>query len=412
MGAVDDPSEGGLWYYTAPKIADRHAAGVRGQGITVAIIDGPVYAESPDLVGANFSVHEESFCDIERDGGFGLERMVRQDSVEAEHATALASLIVGTGAGVNGQPGIFGVAPDASVRLYVHAIQEFCGGAYADDSFADAIDQAVADGADIISMSFGSNAWDEESIGAITRAQRAGVILVAAAGHLETTDAMAWPAAFNGVVVVEAAGVDRLSPRAVSDPLLTVVAPGVDIRVLAADSGWQEYYTTTGSSLATAWTAGVLALAWSAHPDATANQMIQALLRTSGQSEGEIVRVDDNVGYGQVRVFTLVETDPTRFPDENPLLRDGERVQPTTEEILGIGPSASPEVTDPADDQTEATPTPTAAPVGDAESGVSATVLIVSIAVAAVVLAGIITAVLLTRRRTTAAGPESSVPSV
>ena len=247
VGAVDDPSEGGLWYYTLPRFEEIHETGVRGQGITVAIIDGPVYAESPDLVGANFSVHEESFCDIERDGGFGLERMVRQDSVEAEHATALASLIVGTGAGVNGQPGIFGVAPDASVRLYVHAIQEFCGGAYADDSFADAIDQAVADGADIISMSFGSSAWDEESIGAITRAQRAGVILVAAAGHLETTDAMAWPAAFNGVVVVEAAGVDlKLSPSAVSDPLLTVVAPGVDIRVLSANRGWQEYYTTTG----------------------------------------------------------------------------------------------------------------------------------------------------------------------
>ena len=149
----------------------------------------------------------------------------------------------------------------------------------------------------------------------------------------------------------------------------------------------------------------MLALAWSAHPDATANQMIQALLRTTVQSEGEIARVDDTVGYGQVNALGLADTDPTRFPDENPLLRDGERVQPTTEEIFGIGPSASPEVTDPADDQTEATPTPTAAPVGDAESGVSATVLIVSIAVAAVVLAGIITAVLLTRRRTTDAGP-------
>lgn len=403
VGAVDDPTEGGLWYYTVPGIGEIHASGVRGAGITVGVIDGPRYPDAPDLVGANVIVHEPSFCDADRDG-VAEPAMDRSD--DAEHGTSMTSLIAGTGAGINGEPGVRGVAPDATVRHYVRSVvNNYVCKLDGQDGAVLAIDQAIADGVDIISMSWGRNGLSAELADALARAQRAGIILVAASGDLDRRLGFDWPAAANGVVSVEAAGVDRhLRPDAIAHPLLTVVAPGVSIRGLAHDADWQQYGLATGSSPATAWTAGVLALAWSAHPDATANQMIQALLRTTSQSEGELTRRDDHWGYGNVNARKLVAIDPTTLPDENPLLRDDPDARPSIEQILGTSSSVEPQVEATEEPVVGSTPAPTVTTpaVEGSESG-SETVVIV-VAVVVVLLAAGVTAVLVNRRRSTPAG--------
>ncbi|WP_149203955.1 S8 family peptidase [Actinotalea subterranea] len=397
LAAVVDPSAEGLWYYTAPGLEGIHRS-VTGEGITVAVIDGPVNVQAPSLVGTDLVTQPRSGCD-EEDGSKGAGGGVSTD-VRAEHATGMISLIIGNGAGADGQPGVLGVAPGARVLHFSRYDEDGCYGP--NDSFtgfADAVDDAIAAGADII-----SNSWSREyGVGtdieneALARAQREGVIVVAASPH-DGSDALQWPASANGVIAVESADASlQRSDNAVASPQLGVVAPGEGIRSLRwSDGAWNTYDLTNGSSNATAWTAGALALAWSAHPDATANQIIQSLLRTTSGHNGELLR-DDTWGYGVVNVDAMVTTDPTTYPDTNPLLLQGEGLQPSYEDVLGGGQTATP-----APDQTQ---TPTAAPKperGDKRTdtdGLSPLLLVGGGALALALVAGVVVAVVRSRQR-------------
>ena len=396
---ADDPTQGGLWYYTVPGIDQIHASGITGEGITIAVIDGPINPDVPDLAGVtNLVVREDSFCDADGDGNPEPGTGTGED---AEHATRMVSLIAGTGTGANGQPGTRGVAPGADVYHYDKDAGGNACGLDGRDSIGLAIDQAVSDGADILSLSFSRSGLEPDALSALARAERAGVVVVAASNNRGGTE-LGWPASANGVVAVESADVDqRLNPEAVTNPLLTVVAPGEKIHVVSADAAWADYSLSSGSSSATAWTAGVLALAWSAHPEATGNQMIQALVRTTAQAPGgEPVRIDDSWGYGTVSARNLMAIDPTTLPDTNPLLRDTPDAEPAYADIVGTGPTDPPATDEPTTEpDTDATAPPVADDAETPDDGIDPLLLVAGIAL--VVLAGIgaIVAVVLARRR-------------
>ena len=398
--ATDDPTQGGLWYYNAPGLAQVHASGVTGAGITVAVLEGPINPGVPDLVGANL-ITTESLCDR---NGDGVPEPATATTEDAEHATEMAALIVGTGAGVDGQPGVLGVAPGATVRHY--AVKDADSAACHLDgrwSTTAAIDQAVADGAQVISISQALTGITQEEFDALARAERAGVVVVAASNNRGGTD-LGELASANGVIAVESADVNQqLGPDAVTNPLLTVVAPGEGILGVGwADGAWNQYWLNDGSSCATAWTSGVLALAWSAHPQATGNQMIQALVRTTGQATGqatgEPTRVDDHWGYGTVSVSNLLAVDPTTFPDVNPLLRDTPDAFPAYADIVSSTPDPG-QTTAPA--QTTK-PTTTPGNGGDTPAATTSPLLLIAggLLVLLIIIA-IVIAILLARRRPT-----------
>jgi subtilisin family serine protease len=167
--------------------------------------------------------------------------------------------------------------------------------------------------------------------------------------------------------------------------------------------------TASGTSLSTPFTAGALALAWSQHPDATANQMIQALFRTTGGTTHGLQR-DDEAGYGLVNPERMLTVDPTTFPDDNPMLFDEQDRSPVVADVLAATSTPTPEAT------------PTRAPLADTgssavdtgssadDAGDSAGTpvgLIAGIAGAAAV-ALILTVVLIGRRRTEPANSNDS----
>jgi subtilisin family serine protease len=215
------------------------------------------------------------------------------------------------------------------------------------------------------------------------------VIVVVASNNRGGTE-LGWPASANGVVAVESADANgQLNDTAVTSPLLSVVGPGEKIRALSWAAGrWDSYVLQSGSSAATAWTSGVLALIWSAHPTASANQIIQTLLRSTGTGKGQLVR-NDSWGYGFVSVNTMLAADPTTYPDVNPLLRKDADAQPAYAAVVG-----------------PATP---AAPSPGAKSGTAGGLPVLLIVgaglVALVVLAAIVLAVVLTRRNRTRTPP-------
>jgi len=402
-----DPDDG-LWYFTATGMDERHER-TTGKGIQVAVIDTAINPDVPELADADLHVREPSYCAAET---MGPLLPATSDDPVAAHGTSMVSLIVGNGEGIDGERGVLGVAPDAEVHFYSNMALPADADVRcpAPDTnaaawqFGQAIDQAVLDGADIISISLTTSSGVDAP--AIARALHAGVIVVGAQpSDLDGS----YPAAFNGVVAVDSIGPDgKLWDGAAGGQ---VVAPGEQIRQFT--EAFDGYRVTNGSSSATAYTSAALALVWSAYPDATSNQILQTLVRNTDGEDHELYWAE-GYGYGVVNVRHMLEHDPTTYPDENPLLVDDPDATPSLSEVADPTPLASSEPSAPATSSPSAAPSvaPTTAtekpPAGDDDAGsASRAPLLVG---AAALLAALVAVVGLAVRRSRAHQDTSTGP--
>ncbi|GMA36205.1 S8 family peptidase [Demequina litorisediminis] len=282
--AVADIADEGLWYYDLANIGAIHDSGITGEGVTIAVIDSPINLEVPTLAGADIQP-QTSPCLL--DDGEPRIASTSTDYDVAQHGTQIVSLLVGTGEGYDGQQGVKGIAPDATVLTYPFDfdnppddIADECPGSEArnpDDTNGHegaaslSIEAAIDAGADIISMSMGISS----SLGlnnAVARAVREGVILVAAVPNSDfgVQFGGASPSDMNGVVSVTLGDRDGTAPH--HDEFLDVVAPGVDILHQGIDGDWEQHGLADGTSEATPFVSATLALAMQAFPSATPNQ--------------------------------------------------------------------------------------------------------------------------------------------
>jgi hypothetical protein len=372
----------GLWYYNDTGLADIHQT-VTGSGVQIALIDSVVNPAAADLVGTALSTHEPSYC-AEQEGGPALP--ATSATPDARHTTSMVSLMIGTGAGTNGEPGVLGVAPGASVRVYAKQIDEGSCPAPAEAPTGThaTIPDAVAEGADIVVVTGTMSVLPEDVVDAV----RAGVIVVASAGN-DGGSITGLPAAYNGVVAtgtVDASG--ALYGGSPSGARLGVVAPGVDTRSM--DPTYSYYGTTSGSSNSAAFTAGALALAVSAFPEATSNQILQALIRSTDGSLHDPSHSDTR-GYGAVDIRQLLATEPTTYPDVNPFVTDQPGDEPPAEAFGLVD-------TEPTQEPSEPSSIPTEGPAEVEPEGFPV-LAIAGVAALVVVLIGTATAIVLTGRR-------------
>ena len=75
--------------------------------------------------------------------------------------------------------------------------------------------------------------------------------------------------------------------------------------------------------------AGFLALAKQKWPNATNNQLLQLLTKTALNNEGQWNKY---TGYGVADLGAMMNTDPSQYPDENPLMDPTQHKGPTTDE--------------------------------------------------------------------------------
>ena len=118
--------------------------------------------------------------------------------------------------------------------------------------------------------------------------------------------------------------------------------------VTIRDTSSGETTTTEGTSNATALTSGMLALARQKWPDATTNQILQSLVH-SGLNPDHTW--NDKTGYGAAALGSLVNDDPSQYPDENPILNKPGGSEPTADEVADyadglIDPATEREVPD------------------------------------------------------------------
>ena len=299
-------------YFSYYHLDSARQKGYTGKGVTIALIDGPVDTSAPELAGAN--IVDKSRCTIE-DSPKGIR-----------HATTMATLLVSP---------YTGVAPDATLYSYQfsNADSVSSGTCVSDglltDTMGALINQAIDDGAQIISISQGTPEGDSEFQWALTRAISKGVIVVASAGNTARDNSYAQLIRWSGVVGVSAINSDGTfaSYSSWGNGLVTA-AFGGPVNTVDANTGAPT--TTSGTSNATALVSGMLALARQKWPDATTNQILQSLVHTSLNPNHEWTQY---TGYGAIDGGALVKTDPSQYPDENPIIQKPGGSEPTADEV-------------------------------------------------------------------------------
>ena len=286
--------------------------GYTGKGITIALIDGPVDTSAPELAGANIT--DKSRCTIEDSPG------------NARHGTDMATILVSP---------YTGVAPEATLYSYQVSNDDSVseGTCKVDgkklDDFGTLINQAVEDGAQIISISQGTGHLGDDVKWAITNAIARGVIIVASAGNTGEDENNSHLGSWSGVVGVSAINTDGTF-ASYSSWGNGVVTAAVGGPFNTRDEVTNQPITTRGTSVSAALVAGMLALARQKWPDATPNQILQSLVHSGLNPNHEW---NQYTGYGAIDGGGLVIDDPSQYPDENPILNKPGGSEPTADEV-------------------------------------------------------------------------------
>ena len=286
--------------------------GYTGKGVTIAAIGGPVDTSNPALKGANIT--DKSRCTI-------------QDSPEGvRHGTDMAIILVSP---------ISGVAPDATLYTYQSSTSTTTSNGSCDsngdrlNTIAALINQAVEDGAQIISISQSVSESSNELKWAVTNAITKGVIIVNSAGNGATDDNITQLGRYSGVVGVSAINSDGTfaSYSSWGDGVVTAAFGGP---YTTYDVNTGEPVTVHGTSISAPLVAGMLALARQKWPDATTNQILQLLVHTGLNPNHDWNKY---TGYGAIDGGALVNTDPSQYPDENPIIQKNGGSEPTAQEV-------------------------------------------------------------------------------
>ena len=232
-----------------------------GRGIRVALIDSYADGDHEDLRGRVRKI--EVFSE-------------KQKNLNKEHGTAVASII---GANANNALGIVGVAPEASMDVFVSCWEESGNRQAVCTSFtlAKALDALLDDPPHVLNLSLTGPA-DPLIRRLLIKASDAGVVLVAAS-TTAPDESNHFPASIDEVIGVESC-MPAMGAMTASDVSDELYAPGQQILVAIPDNA---YDFRSGSSLAAAHVSGVVALLLSVSPELPFAR-VQEMLHESQQA--------------------------------------------------------------------------------------------------------------------------------
>lgn len=329
------------WEIGAMSVDQAHSVS-QGAGVKVAILDSGIVTDHPDLNGQATEGRDMFGEDAKGEPWYG------------KHGTSMAGSVLA-------------VAPEAEIVGYRvtrdyedpdfsedggYGFSEELGDGEELNPLAAGIHEAVAEGAQVISMSLGDGelwmvGYDETVAHAVEQANAAGVTLVTSAGNeggddIEEENGVSYPAAYPGVISVAAS--TTTGARAEFSQVhntTDVAAPGVAIESALSTGGREE---VQGTSSAGALTAGAAALIVAQNPDLSPNQVGDALRSTASQSDAP----DPFLGHGVINANAALSAAAQLSPEEpgtTPLPHEGaahfgpgdDGTRPTTNVDLDTG---------------------------------------------------------------------------
>lgn len=274
--------------------------------VMVAVIDTGFQLDHPDI--DMNSGWDATHCSI------GARLYEYNKESYTYHGTGTAGII---GAKANNNTGIVGIAPNVTIfPISVHMDKTAYRSSH--DAMVDAIDYAVARGADVISNSWSLDApsrYIKEAVEDALEYGRngKGSVVVFASGN-DTSTISRYPHA-DIPDIISVGNTNNIGLRRVSSnygPDLDIVAPGTSIRTLKPGG---SYYNATGTSFSCPHVSAVAALILSANPNLTQSEVGNILDRTATKINTYDFIVEtskpnglwnDEVGYGLVNCYDAV----------------------------------------------------------------------------------------------------------
>ncbi|MFL2958404.1 MAG: S8 family peptidase [Candidatus Thalassarchaeaceae archaeon] len=294
-----------------------------GTGVILCIVDSGIDIDHPGFEG------------FEIDGWKDFVNEYSEPYDDEGHGTAMAGIIISNN-------GLMGNARGVSL-LVAKAISE--DGTGTDQMISESVDWCVDNGADIISLSlggaqgFGSGIFTTDALEqSVDQALDQGVYIVAAAGNDGENDDgdVESPGSVEDVICV--GGITRngqiwkgssvgdndgrfwpnpILPRNNPDMKPEVVGPGQEVPILMAGGVSNENWWgwSSGTSAATAWVSGSLALLLENNPELQREnsqerdsiiEVKELIMDNSNMKDGQNGH-DDYYGYGIFRVDMLIE---------------------------------------------------------------------------------------------------------
>jgi len=268
------------------------------------------------------------------------------------HGTNVAGVIGAVG---NNGVGVAGINWNASLM----DLKVFDSSGFADiGDIISALGYAVKHGARVLNNSWSGASPSQDLLTAMTNARNAGQIFVAAAGNggFNNDANPDFPTYYdqqlNNIVAVAAVDRNGKLPSFSDYGAKTVAlgAPGVDVVSTARNGGTSSY---TGTSQATAFVSGVMALVWGEHPSWTYQQVINRVLKSvtplaslkgKTQTGGMVNAAAAAAVVVTPRVASAVFSGPAGGSLNRILLTFNEPVDPTTvtaSDIHLTGPSGA-----------------------------------------------------------------------
>lgn len=257
MASYDDTYANLQYGLDVLDITAAHRASL-GSGIRIAIVDSHADTNHEDLKGR-----------ISRVEVFSNQSKL----VDTEHGTAVASVI---GARSNNALGIVGIAPEASLEIYVACWSGGEAGPAICDSFSlsKALDTLLDDPPHVLNISL-NGPHDPLLERLLLKTLEAGVVIVAA-GPSKARAQHEFPASMSGVIGVASSAQTQAINRSSNEVLF---APGERILVAVPVD---QYDFRSGSSLAAAHVSGVVALLLSSAPKQSSDSIHNILHRSQG----------------------------------------------------------------------------------------------------------------------------------
>lgn len=285
-----------------------------GKNIKVAILD------------TGISKHE----DLKVKNGVSFVDYTTKYDDDNGHGTHVAGII----AAANNRIGVVGVAPEADIYA-VKILDQDGRGSYS--TIISALEWAIENQMDIISMSLGGKEYSQALHETIQEAVDAGIIIVAAAGN--SGQELYYPAKYSEVIAVGAVSEDlKAAPFSCRGSELDLVAPGVDILSTANDG---QYAVMSGTSTAAPHVSGAFASLKGKNPRMTANELSKKIIEASTPLGNK-----DSYGYGLLNVAKATDIiDGPVVPvepdvEEEPVAADNENNDEHRLQYVDKGPDA------------------------------------------------------------------------
>ncbi|TGC09205.1 S8 family serine peptidase [Methanolobus halotolerans] len=276
--------------------------GFNGSGTTIGVVDSGIDYNHADLA-ANYL------------GGYDFVNNDADPMDDNGHGTHVAGTIAAADNGF----GVVGAAPGAGLYA-LKAVDETGYCSYSD--IIAAINWAVDNDVDVITMSLGGTGYSSTLKNACDHAYANGIVIVAAAGNYNSE--VIYPAAYDSVIAVSATDYyDNKASWSCYGPEIELAAPGVSIKSTLLGG---SYGSKSGTSMAAPHVTGAVSLLLCTDVAGTVYDTdsdgkwdpaeIRSRLHSTATDLGTTGK-DDYYGYGLVNAFAAVDGLSLADPEEN-----------------------------------------------------------------------------------------------